>query len=428
MKKVILTILSIVFFGVVVKPSQALLIDNGDGTITDTQSELQWLKKANCILTDNPSFDTDFSVSGAVTWQHAQDFIDGLNTGDYSCDTTFRDWRLPSLKELHSLNYPEMHLFSNLPSNTLYWSSTVTSGFLTPENAWGEHINRSWWGFRSKEELSYVLPVRGTPLPPSTFTDNGDGTVTENSSGLIWLKDATCLGKTNWDNAVSVVSNLAHGQCGLSDGSVPGDWHLPDTKEFGYLMDLRFNYPALSDADGIEKWSEGDIFTGIDPNWYYWSSVPVLPEPSTNVYLWYSHHGDLHQENKSNENYFWPVRNTNGTPTAEAGPDQIAFDTITLDGSKSSDPDEDPLIYQWQIQHTVNPAYNRTASGEIAVVTDLQLGFYNVTMTVTDPGGATDTDTMFFSATGLKGDFDFDGDVDAVDLGSFIENYGAVAE
>ena len=111
-------------------------------------------------------------------------------------------------------------------------------------------------------------------------------------------------------------------------------------------------------------------------------------------------------------------------PVADAGPDQIVFDTITLDGSLSSDLDGDPLTYEWSIQHTVNPDHDHAATGQVITITGLALGFYNVILTVTDATGAIDTDTMFFSATGPKGDFDFDGDVDGDDLVEFSENFG----
>ena len=116
--------------------------------------------------------------------------------------------------------------------------------------------------------------------------------------------------------------------------------------------------------------------------------------------------------------------NVNKPPTANAGPDQIIFDTITLDGSLSSDPEGDPITYEWNIQHTVNPDYNYTATGQQVTITGIATGFYDVTLTVTDSAGAIDTDTMFFSATGLLGDFDFDGDVDGDDLAAFSENFG----
>jgi hypothetical protein len=34
----------------------------------------------------------------------------------------------------------------------------------------------------------------GMPFPTPRFTDYRHGTVTDNLSGLIWLKDASCLG------------------------------------------------------------------------------------------------------------------------------------------------------------------------------------------------------------------------------------------
>ncbi len=111
-------------------------------------------------------------------------------------------------------------------------------------------------------------------------------------------------------------------------------------------------------------------------------------------------------------------------PEADAGPDQIVFDEITLDGSLSTHPTGASMTYQWTLVHREDPAFNQTADGVDPTVQGLAKGFYDVTLTVSDDQGGTDTDQMLFSATGPKGDFDSDGDVDGFDLSVFSEHYG----
>jgi len=111
-------------------------------------------------------------------------------------------------------------------------------------------------------------------------------------------------------------------------------------------------------------------------------------------------------------------------PQADAGPDQIVFDEITLDGSLSNNPTGEIISYQWQLNQRENPDFNWNAAGANPTVLNLNKGFYDVTLIVEDDEGRTDTDQMFFSATGPKGDFDFDGDVDEFDLSVFGEYYG----
>jgi len=45
----------------------------------------------------------------------------------------------------------------------------------------------------------------GVALPDPRFTDNGDGTVTDNLTGLIWLINANCFGEQTWTQARSVM-------------------------------------------------------------------------------------------------------------------------------------------------------------------------------------------------------------------------------
>ncbi len=85
----------------------------------------------------------------------------------------------------------------------------------------------------------------GVAFPVPRFTDNGDGTVTDNLTELVWLKNANCFGAQTWAQALSDANNLADGDCGLMDGSAAGDWHLPNVRELFSLVDFENNNPAL---------------------------------------------------------------------------------------------------------------------------------------------------------------------------------------
>jgi hypothetical protein len=82
--------------------------DNGNGTITDNLTGLIWLKNANCIGSSYPELSEGYGP-GPVIWQHALDFVAGINAGTYNCGDTSKggahqtDWRLPNVRELSSL-------------------------------------------------------------------------------------------------------------------------------------------------------------------------------------------------------------------------------------------------------------------------------------------------------------------------------------
>jgi Protein of unknown function (DUF1566) len=114
----------------------------------------------------------------------------------------------------------------------------------------------------------------GVEWPTPRFTDRHDGTVEDNLTGLIWLKNATCttISPADWVTALSSANALAHGQCGLADKSKPGDWRLPNVKELHSLLDFAWFGPALSNAAGTAQWSDEDAFTGVAGT-EYWSST-----------------------------------------------------------------------------------------------------------------------------------------------------------
>ena len=84
--------------------------------------------------------------------------------------------------------------------------------------------------------------------PNPYFPDNGDGTVSDNLTGLIWLKNANCFGQKDWATAMSDADNLSNGTCGLTDGSSAGDWRLPNRVELTSLVNSEYYNPALSNA------------------------------------------------------------------------------------------------------------------------------------------------------------------------------------
>jgi len=144
--------------------------DNGDGTVTDNLTGLIWLKDANCMATNYPSFDNDGTAGdGAVTWSHAFSFISEINVGVFSnCGDGNTDWRLPNYKELLSLidaeNFfpalPTGHPFTNV-AQLYYWSSTTLAA-LPGSLAWIVYIDGG--GYVDSDYVTswyYVWPVRG---------------------------------------------------------------------------------------------------------------------------------------------------------------------------------------------------------------------------------------------------------------------------
>jgi len=113
----------------------------------------------------------------------------------------------------------------------------------------------------------------GVAWPNPRFTDNGDGTVTDNLTGLTWMKNAYCFGSRNWFESLSDCNGLADGSCGLTDGSSAGDWRLPNIKQLSGLIHFGFQNLSLPNTAGTGKWSEGDPFTDVQTFYYYSSTT-----------------------------------------------------------------------------------------------------------------------------------------------------------
>jgi len=132
------------------------------------------------------------------------------------------------------------------------------------------------------------------------FTDNSDGTVTDNLTQLTWLKDADCFGAQNWTAALAASNTLATGACGLTDASAAGAWRLPNVNELQSLINFSTFDPALP---------AGGPFIGVQ-SVNYWSSTSTAIDPA---FAWYVSLSDGTVSNtvKPNPLRFWPVRGGN---------------------------------------------------------------------------------------------------------------------
>jgi hypothetical protein len=131
------------------------------------------------------------------------------------------------------------------------------------------------------------------------FTDNGDGTVTDNLTGLIWLKNANCFSPLSWQDALNSAHSLTIGACGLTDSPPLGyHWRLPNVNELHSLIDFGHMNPALS---------LGYPFTGVKfcDSCFYWTSTSYSLAEAWIVTLY---DGLVYYANKGISLYLWPVR------------------------------------------------------------------------------------------------------------------------
>ena len=108
------------------------------------------------------------------------------------------------------------------------------------------------------------------------FTDNGDGTITDNLTNFVWLKNANCFGERSWQNALNDANGLASGSCSLTDGSSAGDWRMPNRNELLTLIDSQNNSPDLP---------TGHPFTSFQNNFYWTSTTRDDPGNRNNAWV-----------------------------------------------------------------------------------------------------------------------------------------------
>jgi hypothetical protein len=133
------------------------------------------------------------------------------------------------------------------------------------------------------------------------FHDNGNGTVTDTLTGLVWLKNAMCFQQKSWLDALAISNALGSGQCGLTDNSVAGDWRLPNVLELESLIDISKYDPLYAALPADHP------FINVRPSGY-WTSTTNAFHPIRARYVWMPSGAVNGSDKIVPSHYLWPVR------------------------------------------------------------------------------------------------------------------------
>lgn len=125
------------------------------------------------------------------------------------------------------------------------------------------------------------------------FKSNGDGTVTDGRTGLMWVKDGKSVGCNNgerldWKSAIKFCKELAF--------AGHKDWRLPNANELQTIIDYGKYSPAIN-TDFTNTVNSG-----------YWTDTPCLTVPGTYAWYVYFGNGSVETSYQFNTNYVRPVR------------------------------------------------------------------------------------------------------------------------
>ncbi len=144
-----------------------------------------------------------------------------------------------------------------------------------------------------------------TPIRPSRFTSDGNGSFTDRLTGLVWLSVRQCIFDQTWFSALNFTEQLSAGGSvceDLNDGSVVGDWRLPNIDELQSFIDYERQNPVFA---------ANMPFTGFwdDYPWgRYWSSTSFVADPDQNAWILNSGFGQVSVYEKTNVARAFAVR------------------------------------------------------------------------------------------------------------------------
>ncbi len=266
--------------------------NNGDGTVTDNITGLMWSRSSDL------NGDRTIDYGDKLTYDEAVAGAGKFRLAGYS------DWRLPTIKELYSLivfsgiDVDPMSTLGSIPfidtdyfefayGDTKAGERIIDAQFATSTLDVGDSkfggghlmfgVNFADGRIKgyptglmsglSAGKKFYVLYVRGNKnYGKNNFTDNGDGTITDVATGLMWMQNDSERGMT-WKEALEFAENKEF--AGYSD------WRLPNIKELQSIA----NYLRAPGATGSAAIDPLFTCTHIQneagqPDFpYFWSST-----------------------------------------------------------------------------------------------------------------------------------------------------------
>jgi len=253
--------------------------NNGDGTVSDLNTGLMWVK----------------ARGEKMPWADAVAGAAGCRVGGHD------DWRMPTIKELYSLinfnggcagtvansrpyldtNYFEFVYGDESKGVRIIdcqdWSETQYVGKTMNGNATVFGVNfadgrikgypKAFPGGRIAQ--MYARYVRGNPAYGNNdFHDNGDGTITDRATGLMWQQADSGKGM-NWEQALAYAASFK-----LAGHS---DWRLPNAKELQSIVDYT-RAPSITQSAAISPlFKVTPLSDGDYP--FFWTSTTHLDGP-----------------------------------------------------------------------------------------------------------------------------------------------------
>lgn len=257
--------------------------DNGNGTITDNNTGLMWAE----------------SMDEKITYEDAFKKADTSTLGGHD------DWRVPTIKELYSLiNFTGFtgqsesncfkyidtsyfdHPFGDTSIGERYidaqtWSATQYVGLTMNGDTTIFGVNfidgrikgypKNQPGNASVKKTAYFRLIRGNnEYGINRFKDNGDGTITDSASGLMW-QQADDGNARDWEEALAYAEGL--------NFAGYDDWKLPNAKELQGLVDYTRSPSTTNSAaiDPLFNCTEIDYPDGNSGHFpFYWTSTTHL--------------------------------------------------------------------------------------------------------------------------------------------------------
>jgi hypothetical protein len=151
----------------------------------------------------------------------------------------------------------------------------------------------------------------GVPWPADRFSDNGNGTITDTLTGLVWLQDANCLGAgrpgprkgaVKLKAAISFIAGINAGRYDACGGG-QSDWRLPNVAEMESLLN--------ADAPNPGAWLADGPFTNVAGS--YWTSTSSTGKSAWSVRM---DDGFVGLSSAGTAARVWPVRGLTRAPAA----------------------------------------------------------------------------------------------------------------